>query len=749
MLFLLLELSLASICFNNETKVFHLKTKKSSYQILIGPLNYLIHLYYGESVDGDLNHMDHRFLRDFDGLPYEIGYSSISFSLDQALQEYPTYGTGDFRIPAFSAYNSNGTTSVVLKYKKHSIQEKVKKPLIPGLPHSTSENEADLLDIELVDDFNHLSVHLYYSVFEDRDIITRWTSITNNNDIKSNNIITLTRAMSACLEFHESNYDLITLYGAAVAERYVARNPLLRGRITIDSLRGASSHQHNPVALLVDKNTDEKSGNAIGVSLIYSGNFAIEAEVDQNEQTRLNIGINPKNFRFLVHPNETFYTPEVVMVFSDNGLGEISRKMHRFVKDNIMQSEWKNKKRPILINSWEAAYFTFDDDQLIEMAKDASKLGIEMFVLDDGWFGHRDNDNSSLGDWTVNRNKIKKGLGNLAKEVNNLGMMFGLWFEPEMISEDSDLFRSHPEFAMRIPGRDPVLGRRQLVLDFTNPDVVDNIYSQMTNILDSANISYIKWDMNRHITDLFTFTLSSEQQGEIFHRYILNVYGLLDRLRKRYPHLLIEGCSGGGGRFDLGMLYYSPQFWASDDTDPIERLKIQFGTSMIYPPNSMGAHVSVSPNHQTGRVTPFETRAIVAMSGTYGYELDTRKLSDEDRNNIIKQNAYFHKFYDLVAYGDFYRLLSPFDNHFFCAWMFVNDDKSKALLNVVKIMTRVDVPYIVLKLDGLDSSKLYSINGLYDGRSFYGSDLMKAGIIISSTQSDYTANQYEINEVKN
>lgn len=748
MLFIFVGFSLASITFNDESKVFHLTTTKSSYQILIGTLNYLIHLYYGKRLEDEALQMNHIYTRSGDALPYEIGYSGFQFSLNSALQEYPSYGTGDFRNPSFSAYNSNGTSSVVLKYKTHTIQNNIKKPSIPGLPHSTSDN-VDILDIELEDDLNKLSVHLFYAVFEDQDIITRWTTITNQNTDDSQNDITITRAMSSCLEFHESNYDLVTLSGAYNSERYVDRKPLSRGRITYDSVRGTSSHQQNPVIMISDHNADERTGTVISSTLVYSGNFALEVEVDQSYHTRINVGINPTQFRYLIKPNETFYTPEVIIAYSDNGFGEISRKMHKFVRKNIMQSEWKNRKKPILINSWEAAYFNFDDDQLIEMAKDASKLGIELFVLDDGWFGHRDNDNSSLGDWYVNTNKIKKGMPNLAKEINKAGMMFGLWFEPEMISEDSDLFRAHPEFAMRIPGRDPLLQRNQLILDFANKDVVDNIFDQMTAILDKANISYVKWDMNRHLTDIFSFSLPPDRQGEIFHRYVLNVYSLLQRLLDRYPDLLIEGCASGGGRFDLGLLYYSPQYWTSDDTDPIERVKIQYGTSFIYPVSSMGAHVSVSPNHQTGRSTPFETRSVVAMSGTFGYELDTRYLSEDDRNKVIKQNELFNKYYNLTQYGDLYRLLSPFDNHYFCAWMFVNDDKSRALLNVVEIMTRVDINYIVLKLDGLDPSKFYTINDLYKDQIFSGESLMSAGVIINTCRDDYNSFQYEIIEVKN
>lgn len=743
MLFFLISFAFSSITFNEESKVFTLNTEKSSYQILVDPLNYLVHLYYGARLNDEVKYLNHLFLRDFDGLPYEIGYTTMQYSLDQILQEYPTYGTGDFRIPAFSAYNKNGTSSVVLTYKNHSILTNAIKPEIPGLPHSTSE-KADILDIELEDSFMQLTVHLHYSVFEEKDVITRYASFTNTD---KDNIITVTRAMSMNLDFHESKYDLITFYGGNLAERYIDRKSLVRGRITIDSIRGASSHEQNPSCILASKNADENTGETYGVSLVYSGNFAIEAEVDQSEHTRLLIGINPNQFRYLINPNDTFYTPEAILVYSPNGFGELSRKMHHFIYDNIMQSKWKNRQRPILVNSWEAAYFSFDDEKLLDMAKDASDLGIEMFVLDDGWFGHRDNDNSSLGDWYVDPRKIKIGMGNLTKQINQMGLAFGLWFEPEMISEDSDLYRSHPEYAMRIPGRNPILSRRQLVLDFTNDEVVDNLYNQMTNIHDNANITYVKWDMNRHITDLYSLNLPHEQQGEIFHRYILNVYKLLNRITSRYPDMLLETCSGGGGRFDLGMLYYSPQIWTSDDTDPIERLKIQFGTSFMYPMSSMGAHVSVSPNEQTGRKTPLNTRAIVAMSGTFGYELDTRKLEDEDRQAIKQHIKDYHEYHDLIANGELYRIMSPFDNHYFCIWMFVNNDKTKALLNVVKIMTRVDVSYVKVKLSGLDPEKKYQIDELYQDQAFTGMVLMNAGIIIPTSREDYTATRYVINEV--
>ena len=742
MIFILFSFCFSGIRFNNETNVFSLDTDKSSYQFLIGPSNYLIHLYYGSKVLDDVDHLNVYFTQDFDPSPYELAKKISSFSLNELLQEYPTYGDGDFRVTCLAGYNSEGVMSLVLKYKSHRILRNTTKPEIPGLPHSKSDN-VDILDIEMFDDLFNCTVHLFYSVFYERDVITRWATIKND----SNETLTLIRAMSACLDFRDSDYDLTSFDGAPCRERQLNKSPLRSGKITIDSIRGASSHQHNPFTMISSKNADEKSGIVYGISLVYSGNFAVEAEVDQSDQTRITIGINPNQFRYIIQPEETFYTPEAVMVFSDNGYGEMSRKMHRFVKENIMQSKWKNKKRPVLINSWEAMYFDFDDKKLINLAIEASKLGIELFVLDDGWFGHRNFDNSSLGDWYVNLNKITCGMPELVRQINDIGMSFGLWFEPEMISEDSDLYRAHTEYAMKIQNRNPFLTRNQLVLDFTNSDVVDNIYNQMADILSNSNISYIKWDMNRHITDLYSLKLPPERKGEIFHRYILGVYDLLNRISSTFPNILIEGCSGGGGRFDLGMLYYSPQFWGSDDTDPIERLKIQFGTSFAYPISAIGSHVSVSPNEQTGRETPFNTRGVVAMSGTFGYELDVTKLNESDKEEIKAQIQNYHKFYDLINYGDFYRLASPYDSLYYCAWMFVNANKSHALLNIVKKLIRPNEPPSTIKLDGLDPNKQYIIHGLLENAPHSGGCLMNAGIFIPEVSGDFNAFQYEITAV--
>ncbi|OHS98172.1 Alpha-galactosidase 1 [Tritrichomonas foetus] len=736
---------LSSITYNSDTQIFTLNTKASTYQIFIGPFNYLIHLYYGERISDESDYLNKYFVNGFDTYPYESQGSGKSLSLNEIFQEYPSFGSGDYRIPCISALNSNGSSSVVLKYKSHEIKNKIKKPKIPQMPHATAD-EIDLLDIELHDDFLNATVHLFYSVFEDTDVITRYSTITNNSP-NEEETITLTRAMSACLDIRDSELDISTFYGRHKSERNLERSPLKHGKIVIDSIRGASSPQQNPFVIISDRNTNERYGTAIGISLIYSGNFAIEAEVDQTDQTRITIGINPNQFNFKVDAGQTFYTPEAVFCFSSNGFGNMSRKLHRFVSDHVIQSKWKNKRRPILINNWEATFYKFDDDKIMEIAQAASELGIELFVLDDGWFGHRDSHDSSLGDWYVYENKIKRGLNQLTKDINKLGMYFGLWFEPEMISEDSDLFRAHPEYAMRIPGRKPSLTRNQLILDFTNPNVVDNIFDQMQLIINNSNITYIKWDMNRHISDLYAYELSPSQTGEIFHRYILGVYSLLERITTTFPDLLIEGCSGGGGRFDLGMLYYSPQFWASDTTDPIGRLKIQFGTSYAYPVSSMGSHVSVSPSQQTLRVTSFKTRAIVAMAGTFGYELDVSKLSEEDRKSVVEHIQFYQKHYDLINHGDLYRLISPFDSHHFCAWMSVSQDKNEALLTIVKIMIRPSEPLFILKLDGLDPNKTYTIEKLYKDRKISGDALMRAGIIVPSDNGDFNAFQFYVKAV--
>jgi alpha-galactosidase len=506
------------------------------------------------------------------------------------------------------------------------------------------------------------------------------------------------------------------------------RSPLHHGKQSVDSVKGESSHQSNPFVALVSHNADEDSGEAFGFNLVYSGNFVAQAEVTQHKRTRVVMGINPFDFAWELEPGYDFQTPEAVMVYSDNGIGAMSRTFHDLYRNNLIRGEWKDKTRPILINNWEATYFNFDTDKLIAIAREASQLGIEMLVMDDGWFGHRDSDNSSLGDWFVYEDKIKGGLKNLVDEVNKLGMKFGIWFEPEMISPDSELYKAHPDWAIQVPGRVPTMSREQYVLDYSNKEVRDCIYDQMRKILDSANIEYIKWDMNRQLTEVGSTTLPTKKQRELWHRYVLGVYDVMNRLTTDYPHILLENCSGGGARFDAGMLYFSPQIWTSDDTDAIERLKIQHGTSICYPPASMGAHVSDCPNHTVGRTTPFSTRGDVALVGTFGYELDVTRIPEQDRNSIPGQIDKFKKYNPLVRTGDQYRIGNIFDDNMWDAWMFVAKDKSEALLTVVQVLGRPNYPSRVYRLKGLDEEKLYFVEEL--GLTLSGRTLMNAGLSI-------------------
>lgn len=734
MLACFLSFCMAKITFNEETKVFSIDTEGSTYQMKIAEYNSLVHLYYGKSIkDADLSYLHRLAVRSFDPYPYE---SDSSFSFNAVLQEYPSFGVGDFRTSCLSVVNGDGSSAADLRYVSHKIYKG--KPKLDGLP-SVRAPEADVLDITMKDKTTGLQVILRYSCVEEYDAITRSAIINNTTPSK----IYLTRALSACVDFHESDFELTTLYGRYGSERNVQRSPLQRGRLSVDSVRGSSSHMQNPFAILSKPTTDEKSGEAYGVHFVYSGNFLIEAEVDQYEQTRLVAGISPQFFNYELEKGESFVTPEVIFTYSDQGIGGLTKKSHRLLRNNLINPKWANKRRPILINSWEANYFSITDEKMINLAKASSELGIEMLVMDDGWFGHRGDDHSSLGDWYVNKNKIKD-LKKLVETVNSFGMDFGIWFEPEMVNEDSDLYRAHPDWHLHIPGRPPAMGRNQLVLDFSRKDVVDNIYQQMYNILSSANISYVKWDMNRNLCDVWSALLSNTQQGRLYHLYVLGVYDLLERLLQAFPNLMIEGCSGGGGRFDAGMLYYTPQIWASDDTDPIERLLIQFGTSLAYPVNSIGAHVSASPCHQTGRATSLNTRGVVAMFGTFGYELDITSLDQKTKDEIASQVAKFKRIYDTIEFGDHYRLVSPFENDYYCAWMMVSPDKNKAVVSFVQIHVHPSPPFIRIRLQGLDPSKIYKVTEDGKVNRYSGSALMNAGFNCPmSANGDYESWQFE------
>ena len=713
-----------NIFYNEKDKAFKLRANNTDYMMKVCEEGYLAHVYYGNKVpDEDLT-----YLLRLDESPFTPATNDrdrASF-MDTLPFEYPCFGLGDYRESAFKIMDADGMSTSDLRYVSHKMYEG--KPKLEGLPatFATEESGCSTLEITMYDKYADIEVVLIYTAFDKLDVITRSAVITN----KSEKPFKITRALSACVDFDTDKMDMITLNGSWARERAVERCRLHHGKQLVDSCRGESSHQNNPFVALCDNNADEDKGEVFGFNFVYSGNFYAQAEVTQHKKTRFIMGINPLDFEWLLEKGESFTCPEVVMVHSDEGIGKMSRTFHDLYRNNLIRGEYKDKRRPILINNWEATYFNFDTDKLIDIAKEASKLGIEMLVMDDGWFGHRDSDNSSLGDWFVYEKKLKGGLKYLVDEVNKLGMKFGIWFEPEMISPDSELYKAHPDWAIQIKGRPLTLCREQYVLDYSRKEVRDHVYGMMKKILDSANIEYIKWDMNSQLTEVGSATLPAERQRELWHRYVLGVYDLMDRLTTDYPHILLENCSGGGARFDPGMLYYSPQIWCSDDTDAIERLKIQHGTSMCYPCSAMGAHVSDCPNHTVGRNTPFKTRGHVAMVGTFGYELDVTRIPQEDRDAIPAQIEEFNKFNKLVRTGDHYRIGNMFEDNTWDAWEFVAKDKSEALCEFVQVLGRPNERSRRIKLKGLEADAYYYEENEPD-KKISGAALMNAGINIA------------------
>ncbi|MBR3955077.1 MAG: alpha-galactosidase [Clostridia bacterium] len=725
-----------AILFDSENRIFKLDTATSSYLIEIFEENYLLHLYYGAKIpDTNLNALRSRstyasFSAGNENIPF------CDFSADTWPMEYGCNGCGDFRISALQIKDKTGCNSTDIRYVSHEIING--KPALPGLPclYTNCDCEAQTLVIKTLDKVSGAEVTLYYTVFENLGAMTRWAVIKNTSDTAMD----IERSMSLCLDLPEMNYDLISLYGRHNKERTVERRALAHGLQGVASKRGSSSHQQNPFIALCENTATEDSGNAYGFNLVYSCNFLAEAEVDSNCGTRVIMGINPSSFGWHLEAGEEFCTPEAVMVFSEEGLGGMSRTFHKLYNKHLIRGEWKEKKRPLLINSWEAAYFSFDDDKLVAFAEKAKELGIEMLVMDDGWFGKRNDDHSSLGDWYVNTDKLKGGLDSLVKRVNALGLKFGIWYEPEMISPDSDLYRAHPDWCIHVAGRERSIGRQQYVIDFSRKDVRDAIYKQMYDVLSSTKIDYLKWDFNRNITEAGSALLPAERQKEFFHRFVMGTYEIMDRLTRDFPEMLLENCSGGGGRFDPGMLYYSPQIWTSDNTDPIERLSIQFGTSLCYPASTMGAHVSAC------RRTGYDTKGAVALWGTFGYELDPTKLSAEDAFRVKRQIAEYHEYYDLIRWGDLYRIKTPEEDGFDCAWEFVSEDKSEALLTVI-VMRRDAMKNHIVRFKGLDPEKIYECD--IDGEEYHGQTLMKAGINFSQQHwNDHEVIRIHVKEVK-
>lgn len=719
-----------AITFNETTRIFTLTTAHTTYQMQADAQGYLLHLYYGARTVGEMDYLLNYGDRGFSGNPNSAG-NDRTYSLDALPQEYPSLGTGDFRNYALNIENADGSQCYNPVYITHEIE--AGKYTLKGLPFvRAKENEAETLKIILEDPVTKVELHLLYGVLEKEDIITRSVIIKNAGKAP----VTVKKAQSACLDFLHGDYDLIKFHGRHAMERNMERMPVSHESIRIGSRRGTSSHQYNPGVILAGKNTNEDSGSCYGMLFVYSGNFLVEAEKDQYDQTRIQMGLTDELFAYPLEAGAEFTAPEVILSYTNKGLSRLSQQYHHCIMNHICQGKYVHANRPVLINSWEAAYFDFTGDTIVELAKEAKALGIDMVVMDDGWFGKRNDDNSSLGDWYVNEEKLGGTLTKLIERVNAEGVKFGIWIEPEMVSEDSDLYREHPDWAITIPGRKPVRSRNQLVLDFSRKEVRDEIFKRICAVLDQGNVEYIKWDMNRSLADIYA--------PNVTYDYVLGVYDFLEKLTNRYPDILIEGCSGGGGRFDAGMLYYTPQIWCSDNTDAINRTRIQYGTSFFYPVAAMGSHVSAVPNHQTGRVTSMHTRGVAAMSGTFGYELNPALLNAKEKAEIRAQLAQYREYQELIREGDYYRLSNPFQDNF-AAWMVVSDDRSKALVSVIRLTAEANLPAAYVTLKGMEEDAFYREKTT--GKVYPGAALMEAGILLPAAVSEYEAYQIALERV--
>lgn len=734
------------IQFHEESKTFHLYNDQISYIFKILKNNQLGQLYYGKRIH-DRDNFDHLFEtspRPMSSCSYE---GDLTFSLEHIKQEYPVYGSGDLRHPAIDITQENGSHILNFEYVNHQIIQG--KPQLDHLPatYVEKEDEAQTLIITLYDDVIDTKLQLSYTIYHDLPVITRNAFIINEGKQK----LRLNQMMSMSLDLPDQDYEMIELTGSWARERSIKTRKLTEGIQSIYSLRGCSSHQFNPFIALKRENCKETSGEVLGFSLVYSGNFLAQVEVDNYHVSRVSMGIHPHCFEYLLNHLDSFQSPEVIMVYSNQGLNKMSQTYHQLYQKRLARGKYRDQVRPILVNNWEGTYFDFNEDKIVSMANTAKELGIELFVLDDGWFGNRNNDHQGLGDWFPNLDKLPHGIRGLSKRIHDLGLKFGLWFEPEMVNEDSNLYRNHPEWILKTPHRKSCHGRNQYILDFSNHEVVEYIAQAMMNVIDDSYISYIKWDMNRCMSEVYSSTHDVSSQGRVMHEYILGVYHLYDVLTTKYPDILFESCASGGARFDPGMLYYAPQCWTSDDTDAIERLKIQYGTSLVYPLSSMGSHVSAIPNHQTFRNTPLETRANVAYFGTFGYELDVNQLTFEEKEIIKKQISFMKQYRSLFQFGTFYRLKSPFTSNE-TAWMVVSHDKTQAIVGYYRPLQEVNVGYRRLPLLGLDEDKMYHVNGL----DLYGDELMNVGLIISDSScgenkdgcGDYYSKLYILKERK-
>lgn len=712
------------IQYHTSTQTFHLYNQHISYIFKVIRNGHLAQLYFGKRIR-DRENFDHLFEKSRRAMAVCTFTDDMHFSLEHIKQEYPAYGNGDFHTPAFDILNTNtGSRLNDFVYQSHTIYSG--KKLIDGIPSVYVEDEKEMTTIEitLIDPLTHLELTLFYTIDEARPAIMRHVQVTN----KGTDLVIVNRLMSLNLDLPDANYEMVELTGAWSRERHVKYRPLNHGITAIQSMRGNSSNNFNPFIALKRPEATENSGEVIGVSFVYSGNFLANVEVDTYNMCRVTMGIHPQNFAWNLYANDTFVTPEAVLVYSEKGLNNMSQTYHDLYGRRLAHGYWRDRPRPILVNNWEGTYFDFTEEKILNIAKAGKEMGMELFVLDDGWFGTRNDDFRGLGDWYPNLNKLPNGIAGLSRKVEELGLMFGLWFEPEMVNEDSDLFRAHPEWRLSTPNRRASQGRHQYILDYSNKEVVDYIFGLMDKVIGESKISYIKWDMNRCMSEVYSTCHQPHQQGEIMHRYILGVYDLYTRLTTKYPHILFESCSSGGARFDPALLYFAPQAWASDNSDAVERLKIQYGTSMVYPISSIGAHISAVPNHQVDRITSLKMRGDVACFGTFGYELDLTKLTEDERNQAIGQIEWMKEHRELLQFGTFYRLLSPFEGNY-TSWMVVSKDQKEAIVGWYRVLGEINVGYHRVKLQGLNENYEYTINEL-DG-VYYGDELMNVGLLTS------------------
>lgn len=719
-----------SIIYDEKEKRFTLHTKDTTYQMKVDPFGFLLHLYYGRRTEGGMDYLLTFADRGFSGNPYDAG-TDRTYSMDVLPQELPSQGTGDYRSPAVIVKNADGSYGCDFRYTGHRILKG--KYGLPGLPAVyAEEDQAETLEVFMEDRGSGVQITLLYGVLPQRNIITRSACIKNGGNGK----IYLEKAQAACLDWVGGDFDLISFYGRHAMERNMQRAPILHGAQVIGSRRGTSSHQYNPMMIVAQRETTEDAGGCYAMSFVYSGSFQGEAERDQFNQTRVLLGLSDELFSYPLEEGEVFYVPEVIMTYSGTGLATLSQNLHTCIRKHLCRGRYRDQVRPILLNSWEASYFDFDGESICRLAEQAAELGVEMLVMDDGWFGKRNDDYSGLGDWQVNEEKLGESLGSLIGKINGLGLKFGIWFEPEAVNEDSNLYRSHPDWAFAVPGRSPVRARNQLVLDFSRKEVVDHIFDQVCDILDQGNIEYVKWDMNRSLADCFS--RGTKDQGRVSYDYVMGLYDFLERLTQRYPDILLEGCSGGGGRFDAGMLYYAPQIWCSDNSDAVDRIRIQYGTSFGYPVSTMGAHVSAVPNHQNGRITPLQTRGITAMTGAFGYELDPKKLSEEEKQEIREQIRVYRQYAPLIMNGRYYRLTNPFEQET-GAWEVVSEDGSEVLVSAVLLEVHGNMTVNYIRLKGLSENSLYREQK--SGKIYAAEALMEAGIPLPAEMGEYRAYQ--------